>query len=222
MSTNLTERQKEVLNFIIHEIKTRGFPPTIREMRDALNLHSLRGITVHLDALVKKGFIQRTSQARGIRVLRDSRPFANRGKIEIPLLGEIHAGTPLLAEENIEKYIAVDVEKLKGATNAFALRVKGDSMVEAQIYEGDLAIVSPQATAEDGDIVVALLEDEVTLKKFHRVGDYIALLPANTNYAPIIGREFSIQGKLIGVLSSKERKFISQASSSTLLPVHRP
>lgn len=165
-----------------------------------MGLRSLRGVTIHLDALERKGFIKRSSKARGIRIVREVPSGKPQGFIKIPILGEIHAGTPLLAEGNIERYVNVRKGYLKGTQKASLLRVKGDSMVDEGIYEDDLAIISSQARAENGDIVVALLEDEVVLKKLHRVGDYIALLPGNPKYAPIIGKEFSIQGKLIGVI----------------------
>lgn len=223
MSTtyDLTKRQKEILDFVIHEIETRGIPPSLREIRDAMHMKSFQGAAAQLKALEQKGYIARLPYARGIRVLKKSSGFSDQvgNTLSIPLLGEVHAGLPMLAEENIEKYVAVGRQALKGAKQAFLLRVRGDSMVNAGIFEGDIAIISSQSTAENGDIVVALLENEVTLKRFHRVDQYVALLPANEKYSPIIGKAFSIQGKCIGLLRN-QAGFNEHATMRTLLPVY--
>lgn len=223
MINELTTRQNETLDIIVNSIEEDGFPPTVRELQRKLGVSSVRGATVHLDALEKKGYIERNGKARGIRVLRRSIKDIGNGSIEIPLVGQVAAGKPILAEENIEKYVTVKREYLRGAQDAFLLRVEGDSMVEADIKPGDLAIVIPTNTAQNGDVVIALMEeDSATLKKFHQVEDYVALLPANAKYEPIIGKEFSVQGKVIGVVreNSRENKRGSLLKDSALVPVY--
>lgn len=215
----LTNRQEEVLNIIISEIESNGFPPTVRELRDHLGVNSLRGATIHLDALEKKGYIQRTGKARGIKVLSKSGPLDDNQAIRIPLIGQVKAGEPVWAEENFEKFINVKTSYLGGYRRAYALRVDGDSMIELGIEPGDLALIYPTQTAENGDIVVALLEDSVTLKKFHRVDNFIALLPANKNYEPIIGKDFDIQGKLIGLIKKEEQYHGSLGGEAQLIPM---
>jgi len=220
-NTQLTARQQEVLNLIIDQIESQGFPPTVRELRDYLGVSSVRGASIHLDALERKGFISRTGQARGIRVLHRGDQNTNQTEIKIPLLGQIQAGQPLFAEENIEKYINVKRVYLRGHRQAFALRVNGESMIEAGIRPGDVALVTPTQTAHDGDIVVALLGDSATLKKYRRIDDYVALLPANPKFEPIIGREFSIQGKLIGIIRPDENPGGRLIDEAALVPVYR-
>jgi repressor LexA len=213
MAKGLTERQQEVFNFIVGYIENRGYPPTIREMQEGLGIGSLRGVTIHLDALHKKGFIERFSgkggpprQARGIRILAKMNPRAEdveNGVLRLPLLGTIAAGQPLLANQNIEDFLPVPVQILRGVSNAFLLRIKGDSMTGAHILEGDLVIIQPQETAEVGDIVAARIGDDATVKRFWRHGNRIELHPQNPNYAPIPLRKSdnaAVIGKVIGLL----------------------
>lgn len=196
----LTERQKEILRFILDRIEERGAPPTMREIADYFHLASPASVKVHLEALEKKGFIRRRAwTARGIEPVKEKirRLFWRREGI--PLVGRVAAGKPILAEENIE-----EVLPLKGLFPAseelFALRVQGDSMIEAGIYEGDLLVVRPQPTAEDGEIVVAILDDEGTVKRYFREGDRVRLEPANPNYSPIVTGEARVVGKVIGLI----------------------
>ncbi len=200
VTKRLTERQREVLEAILRSLKQRGFPPTIRELQEELGVFSPRGVTRHLQALEKKGYIQRDSSARGIRVLR-----ALEGESEevvyLPLVGRVAAGSPLWAEENVEEWVPVPKQLERQRRNAFLLRVVGDSMVDAHILDGDLVIVHPQPTAEDGEIVVALLEDEATVKRLKKEGRQMFLMPANSKYRPIpVTEDVSIQGKVIGLL----------------------
>lgn len=215
----LTGRQQIVLSFIVEQIEGSGFPPTIREIRDAIGVSSLRGVTVHLDALERKGYIERNSKARGLRVLRTGEVGRRATHIRIPLVGAIAAGTPILAQENIEKYVRVKRDHLRGAQKAFLLRVEGDSMIDAGIDDGDLALMSETNTAQSGDVVAALLNDGVTLKTFHQVDKYIALLPANPKYEPIIGKEFSIQGKMVTLLKESMLFEDEGWADGDLLPV---
>lgn len=221
MEKFLTSRQQQTLRGILNNLQTQGFPPTIRELKDVLQINSLRGVVVHLEALEKKGYIKRSGKARGIKVLKKIESGGLSGEVEVPLIGRIAAGQPILSEENIEKYVPIRREYLQGNAQAFLLRVQGESMIEAGIEPNDLVIVLPSQSAENGDLVVALLEDEVTLKKFHRIENYIALLPANPSYEPIIGREFSIQGRVIGVIRETDQAHGSVSQGDRLLPIYK-
>lgn len=221
MEKFLTNRQQQTLHIILDSIQTQGFPPTIRELKDALQVSALRGAVVHLEALEKKGYIERSGKARGIKVLKKVKFRKLSPEVKVPLIGQITAGLPILAEENIEKYVPIRRDYLQGNEKVFLLRVQGDSMIGAGIQPGDLVMVLPSQTAESGDLVVALLEDEVTLKKFHRIENYIALLPANPVYQPIIGREFSIQGKVIGIIREHDQPYGSVSEGDSLLPIYK-
>ena len=213
MAKGLTDRQQEVFNFIVTYIEEKGYPPTIREMQMGLGIGSLRGVTIHLDALGKKGFIARLSSkdgprtSRGIRILAHLESRAkdeDAGLRRLPLIGTIAAGTPLLATQNIEDIIAVPLQMLKSsARDCFLLRVQGESMTGAHILPGDLVLIQPQATAENGDIVAVRLGEEATVKKFARHGNRIQLEAQNPNYAPIPLRKSdnaAIIGKVVGLL----------------------
>lgn len=213
MAKGLTDRQHEVFNFIVTHIEEKGYPPTIREMQIGLTIGSLRGVTIHLDALQKKGYIDRLSAkdgprtSRGIRILARLETRARdeeSGLRRMPLIGTIAAGTPLLANQNIEDIIAIPNQLLRsGAKDCFLLRIQGESMTGAHILSGDLVIIQPQATAENGDIVAVRLGEEATVKKFARHGNRIELQAQNPNFAPIPLRKSdnaAIIGKVIGLL----------------------
>ncbi len=213
MAKGLTDRQQEVFNFIVSYIEERGYPPTIREMQLGLTIGSLRGVTIHLDALQKKGYIERQSSkdgprhARGIQILAHLEPRSLdeiAGLRRLPLIGTIAAGTPLLANQNIEDFVAVPNQLLRtSAPDCFLLRVQGESMTGAHILPGDLVVIQPQATAENGDIVAVRIGEEATVKTFARHGNRIELQAQNVNYAPIPLRKAdnaAIIGKVIGLL----------------------
>ena len=213
MAKGVTDRQQEVFNFIVAYLEEKGYPPTIREMQLGLSIGSLRGVTIHLDALQRKGYIDRLSAKEGPRTSRGIRILArleSRAKDEesglrrLPLIGTIAAGTPLLANQNIEDIVAVPNQLLRTtAPDCFLLRVQGDSMTGAHILPGDLVLIQPQATAENGDIVAVRLGEEATVKKFARHGNRIELQAQNPNYAPIPLRKSdnaAIIGKVIGLL----------------------
>ena len=213
MAKGLTDRQQEVLNFIVGYIEGHGYPPTIREMQEGLGIGSLRGVTIHLDALHKKGFIERLGgkngprQSRGIRILARVEGRArdeDAGILRLPLIGTIAAGTPLLATQNIEDIVPVPTQLIKsGPSSCFLLRVKGESMTGAHILPGDLVIIQPQEAADTGDIVAARLGEEATVKRFARHGSRIELQAQNPNYAPIPLRKSdnaAIIGKVVGLL----------------------
>jgi len=200
----LTEKQKKVYNSIVEKIKQSGYPPSLREIGAVMKItpNAVRG---YLDALVKKGYIERDSIARGIRILKPldkgTSVSGNGNIVTLPIIGNVQAGLPILAIENIEGEISISKDLRKGLEGCFLLRIQGDSMVEDHILEGDLAIIKPQDTAENGEIVVALVNGEATIKRFYRERTRIRLQPANPLYEPIyVEGNFKVQGKVIGLI----------------------
>ncbi|WP_434380050.1 transcriptional repressor LexA [Melittangium boletus] len=208
----LTERQREILAFIVKETESRGFPPTIREIGEEMDIRSTNGVNDHLKALERKGYLNRgeqqsrslvpTKRARmllGLGVKRES------GMVEVPLLGKVAAGAPLLAQENAEDSVRIDSFLLGGnGKEVFALRVKGQSMIEDGIFDGDYLFVRKAAQAQPGDIVVALIEDEATVKRYYPEADRIRFQPANATMQPIYVnradfRSTMILGHVVGV-----------------------
>jgi repressor LexA len=192
----LTARQRQVYDFLGEYIATAGYPPSLREIAGHLSVSGTLGVMKHLTALERKGYIQRTSSnSRGIALMSDKR------SISVPIVGTVRAGVPAPALEEIEQYLAIDREQLHGG--AFLVRVRGDSMINAAIIEGDLALVRPQQTAENRDIVVALIEGEATLKRYYRESGRIRLQPENPNFAPILihpnATAVTIIGKVVGI-----------------------
>ena len=208
MAKPLTEKQKAILDFIRAETARRGFPPTLREIGAHFGLHSTGSVRDHLRALQRKGHIDRRRYlSRGI-ALRPApaaarRPAPPRPSHAIPLLGDIAAGPPRLAVESPDDLLAID-PTLFGGGDLFALRVQGDSMRDAGIYDGDHVIVRRQATATNGDIVVALVDDEATVKRFFHEGRRVRLQPENETMSPIYleprDAELQLLGKVVGVL----------------------
>jgi repressor LexA len=211
MKNKLTDRQEEILTFIRQFTVESGYPPTLREIGKHFQISSTFGVKRHLEALVKKGFINIESNAsRGISmirknsddyidgILRDDDVF-----VKIPVLGRVAAGIPIDAIENHEGSLVVDPSFLKRSQNAFALRVKGDSMINAGINDKDLVIVSPNEQAKNGDIVVAMLNDEATVKTFEYINNKIRLIAENNAYSPIEVKsedDFKLIGKVKGVV----------------------
>ncbi len=202
MRKTLTKAQDRALEFLRDYVRDRGYPPSIREMKEGLGLASHSAIQNCLSALEKKGYIRRSNKARAIEFcesLRASEPAV------LPLVGHIRAGAPHPAIEDIEEYIAVDRSFTVGGGN-FLLKAEGDSMVEAHIQDGDYVVVRPQSTANNGEIVAAMVDDEATVKRFYKEGNEIRLRPANPAYKDIViepGRsEVSIVGKVVAVLRS--------------------
>jgi repressor LexA len=195
----LTGKQRKVLAFIIRRLRESGYPPSIREIAEELAINSPAGAVRHLDALEEKGYIRRASGARAIQIVEEpdvQRP--NSGFIYLPLIGHIAAGSPIIADENIEGFRPIS-KNLVRHPNAFLLRVHGDSMIGDHIVDGDLVIVHPQNTANDGDIVVALIGEEATVKRFYRRKGHIELRASNPKYKPLRVRAVQIQGKVVGV-----------------------
>lgn len=207
MKIVLTERQKEILNFIQEYVDFNGFPPTYREIGQKFQIVSTFGVKRHIDALVKKGYLNSSNNlSRTLSLIINNDPVKKEETIiEIPVVGRVAAGQPILAEENIEGNIVIDKNFLGSRTECFGLKVRGDSMINAGIMEGDLVIIQPQKDASNGDIIVALLKDEATMKRYSLVNNKIYLVPENEKYEPIIidnNEDFSIVGKVIGVFRS--------------------
>lgn len=191
---------------IRQHLSQKGAPPTIRELREGLQLKSLRGVTVHLDALSRKGYIERSRQARGIRLMKKEQrePVAPVTPIPvlIPVLGQIAAGEPILAEQNVEERLAVDPRWIPGP-GCFAVRVHGDSMLNAGISNGDYVVVRPQQDAVNGEIVAVLIEGEATVKRFFKEKGRIRLQPENPAFEPMFvhpkTQSIRIMGKVVGL-----------------------
>ncbi len=203
MAKSLTKRQHTVLQTIRDWIKQRGYPPTIRELGQQLGIKSLRGVTTHLDAIAKKGFLKREPRARSISLLDAMAPFEQA--IQVPIVGRIQAGAPVIAQEQVEGHVVVDGGWLGAAGEGgqhFALKVRGDSMIMAGILEGDYVIIKQQPSAENGEIIVALLGDEATIKRFFKEERRVRLQPAHPTMAPILvadGEPLTILGKVVAV-----------------------
>ncbi len=209
MKKPLTDRQQEILLFIEQFRESVGYPPTLREIGKKFSISSTFGVKRHLDALVKKGYlIIESNTSRGITSVRkdDDKPkynYENNVFAKVPIVGRVAAGSPITAIENIEGSVIVDPAFIKKAEDSFALRVKGDSMINSGIFENDLVIVTPNKNPMNGEIVVAMLDDEATVKTFENKNNKIRLIPSNDNYQPIeitTDREFSIVGKVVGVV----------------------
>ncbi|MGB7604420.1 MAG: transcriptional repressor LexA [Lutisporaceae bacterium] len=200
---DLSKKQLDILTYIKNEIYKKGYPPSVREICDAVELKSTSTVHGHLERLEKKGFIRRDpTKPRAIEVLDSNSGISfRREMVELPVVGKVAAGVPILAEENIEDTFPVPIEFI-GNSSAFMLIVKGDSMINAGIFDGDYVIVRQQSIAKNGDIVVALINDEATVKTYYKEKDYFRLQPENPYLMPIITKELSILGKVIGVFRS--------------------
>lgn len=193
----LTPRQRQILDVIKDQVIRKGYPPSVREIGDAVGLASSSTVHAHLETLERLGFIRRDpTKPRAIELLDPAMP--NRELVNVPLVGRVTAGQPILAVENIEDYFPVSRELLT-KDEAFMLRVKGDSMINAGILDGDYVFVHPQSYASNGDIVVALIGDEATVKRFFRENGHVRLQAENPAYDPIITTEVSVLGKVVGV-----------------------
>lgn len=203
----ITERQQEVLNFISNFTKENSFPPTVREISDHFSI-SIRAVQDHIGALQKKGYISiKPKSSRSIRVLQDDQRFVSDVKpafvSKVPVLGTVAAGKPLLSEENLDGYVNLTEPFVRPGKNYFALRVRGTSMINAGILEGDLAIIEQTSVAIDGQIVVAVIDDAITLKRFYKEADRIKLQPENPEFKPIYCQNL----RLVGILSNIVRTY---------------
>ncbi|MEE3335424.1 MAG: transcriptional repressor LexA [Candidatus Latescibacterota bacterium] len=207
MPKELTERQQAIFDFIAGIIRSRGAPPTIREIMEAFDINSTNGVRTTLAALEKKGHIRRHARlSRGIELVDQGKTTpAQYDTVEVPVLGRVAAGSPILATENIDSSVHVDRSLLPSSGEVFALSVQGDSMIEAGILDGDVVVARQQETADRGEIVVALIDDEATVKRFDPGSDAIRLLPENSSYEPIVvrpdeGIDFRIAGRVVGLM----------------------
>jgi repressor LexA len=198
MTKALTQRQRQILDFIASEVEFKGYPPSVREIGSAIGLSSSSTVHSHLAALERKGLIKRDpSKPRALLLADRARP-ADAKTVGVPLVGHVAAGQPILAEENIENTLAWPAGI--GSAPTFALRVKGDSMIENGIFDGDIVMVRHQDTAENGETVVAMIDGEATVKRLNREQGRVRLDPANIAYKPIYSDDVTILGKVVGLL----------------------
>jgi len=203
----MTDRQKEILTFINQFINLNGFPPSYRQIGNNFDISSTFGVKRHLDALIKKGYINIDSNSnRSISLTKKSYSLFNENLkqnfLEIPIIGRVAAGYPVLSEENIEGTLVIDSSLIKKDFQYFGLKVKGDSMIDEGIFEGDTVIVKSQNVANNNEIIIAMVNGETTVKKYFKNKSKIELIPANKNYSPITisnQMDFSVIGKVVGV-----------------------
>ena len=198
----ISKKQSEILEYIKNEILNRGFPPSVREICEAVNLKSTSSVNSHLETLEKNGYIRRDpTKPRAIEIVDDNFNLVRRETVNVPIIGKVAAGQPLLAVENVEGYFPIPSEYMPN-NKTFMLVVQGDSMVNAGIFNGDYVVVEQQPTAENGQKVVALIDDSATVKTFYKEDGHIRLQPENDSMEPIIvepDQPFQILGKVIGV-----------------------
>lgn len=195
----LTSRQREILSYIKREVLTKGYPPSVREIGQAVGLSSSSTVHGHLGKLEEKGYIRRDpTKPRAIELIND-RDVVRKDIVNVPIVGRVTAGEPILAVENIEDFFPMPRDFANYEEEVFMLRVRGDSMINAGILDGDFVVVRQQAHAENGEIVVALIEDEATVKRFYKEADHIRLQPENPHLEPIIVSDVHILGKVVGV-----------------------
>ena len=196
----ISSKQQEILSFIKNEILARGYPPSVREICDAVHLKSTSSVHSHLETLEKNGYIRRDpTKPRAIEILDDEFGITRREMVSIPIVGRVAAGEPILAVENIESYYPMPVDLLPNA-DLFMLKVRGDSMIDAGIFDGDHVIIQQQNTARNGDIVCALVDDSATIKTFYKEDGYYRLQPQNDALLPIITRQCEVLGKVIALV----------------------
>jgi repressor LexA len=201
MQKELSPRQRQILDYIVQHIESHGYPPTVREIGEAVNLSSSSTVHAHLRNLEDAGLIKREAiLTRAIKIVAGSTTsFKPKKVVSLPIVGQVAAGKPTLAVEDIEDTFPVPQEFLSGA-DGLMLRVKGDSMIEDGIHEGDYVVVRRQPTADDGDTVVALVDGEATVKRFYREAKQIRLEPANSTMKPMFFPEVDIVGKVVGLV----------------------
>lgn len=195
----ISNKQKEILEYLKSQIINKGYPPAVREICEAVKLKSTSSVHSHLETLEKNGYIRRDpSKPRAIEIIDDEFNLTRRELVNVPVVGTIAAGQPILAVENIESYFPIPSEYMPNE-ETFMLKVKGDSMINAGIYNGDSILVQKQSHAKNGDYVVALIGEEVTVKTFYKENGYYRLQPENDTMEPIIVSELIILGKVIGL-----------------------
>ena len=196
----ISTKQREILEYIKSEILSKGYPPAVREICEAVNLKSTSSVHSHLETLEKNGFIKRDpTKPRAIEICDDNFQMVRTEMASLPVIGTVAAGTPILAEENIDSYFPVPAEIVPNGEPSFVLKVKGDSMINVGIFDGDQIFVQQCNTARNGDTVVALVDDSATVKTFYKENNYIRLQPENDDMDPIIVDDCQILGKVFGV-----------------------
>ena len=196
----ISAKQQEILEYIKQEILNKGYPPAVREICEAVHLKSTSSVHSHLETLEKNGYIRRDpTKPRAIEIIDDNFNLTRREVVNVPIIGQVAAGQPLLAVENIENYFPIPTEFMPNA-ETFMLKVKGDSMINAGIFNGDKILVQKQSDAQNGDIVVALVDDSATVKTFYKEDGHFRLQPENDTMDPIIVNECSILGKVFGIM----------------------
>lgn len=195
----ITAKQQQILDYIKQEILSKGYPPAVREICEAVNLKSTSSVHSHLETLEKNGYIRRDpTKPRAIEICDDNFQMVRTEMVSIPVIGQVAAGLPILAEQNIESYFPVPADMVPGG-ESFALKVKGDSMINIGIYNGDQIFVKSCQTAKNGDTIVALIDDSATVKTFYKEDGHIRLQPENDSMEPIIVDDCQILGKVFGV-----------------------
>ena len=195
----ISSKQREILEYIKQEILNKGYPPAVREICEAVHLKSTSSVHSHLETLEKNGYIRRDpTKPRAIEIIDDNFNLTRREVVNVPIIGQVAAGQPLLAVENIENYFPISTEFMPNA-ETFMLKVKGDSMINAGIFNGDKILVQKQSDAQNGDIVVALVDDSATVKTFYKEDGHFRLQPENDTMEPIIVPDCQILGRVFGV-----------------------
>lgn len=196
---NISTKQREILEYIKAQILEKGYPPAVREICEAVNLKSTSSVHSHLETLEKNGFIRRDpTKPRAIEILDDDFNLTRREFSNVPIIGKVAAGSPILAQENITDYFPIPVDYLPNK-ETFMLIVKGDSMINMGIYDGDYVLVEAASTAKNGDVVVALVDDSATVKRFYKEDGHYRLQPENDSLDPIIVPECQVLGKVISL-----------------------
>lgn len=199
-NTNISDKQREILEYIRTCILKKGYPPAVREICEAVHLKSTSSVHSHLETLEKQGYIRRDpTKPRAIEIVDDEYGIYHGEMVRVPIIGDVAAGSPILAEENVTGYFPFPADQLP-KNELFMLKVKGDSMINMGIYSGDHVLVEQQETARNGEVVVALVDDSATVKRFYREKDHIRLQPENDDMDPILVPDCRILGKVIGLM----------------------
>lgn len=195
----ITKKQTEILEYIKSQILNKGYPPSVRDICEAVDLKSTSSVHSHLETLEKNGYIRRDpTKPRAIEIIDDNFNLVRREVVNVPIVGRVAAGQPILAVENVESYFPIPMEFMPNE-QCFMLKVHGDSMINAGIFDGDTILVEQRQTARNGEVVVALVDDSATVKTFYQEADHIRLQPENDSMAPIIVPDCQILGKVFGV-----------------------
>lgn len=196
----ISKKQSEILEYIKSQILNKGYPPSVRDICEAVDLKSTSSVHSHLETLEKNGYIRRDpTKPRAIEIIDDNFNLARREVVNVPIVGKVAAGQPILAVENIESYFPIPMEFMPNE-QCFMLKVQGDSMINAGIFDGDTILVEQRQTARNGDMIVALVDDSATVKTFYQEADHIRLQPENDSMDPIIVPDCQILGKVFGVI----------------------